>query len=46
MPSERTCLKLAKLYVKEGSMPQHPGQLEAVVQVLNLLALLAQKYTY
>ena len=34
-PSERTCLKLAKMYIKEGSMPCHPGQLEAVVKGLN-----------
>jgi hypothetical protein len=33
-PSERTCLKLAKMYIKEGSLPSHPGQLEAVVKGL------------
>ena len=33
-PSERTCLKLAKMYIKEGNMPSHPGQLEAVMKGL------------
>jgi len=40
-PSDRTCLKLAKMYIKEGSMPSHPGQLEAVVKGLKKTTLFA-----
>lgn len=40
-PSDRTCLKLAKMYIKEGSLPSHPNQLEAVVKGLKKTSLFA-----
>eukprot|EP00960_Hanusia_phi_P066562 766424-Hanusia_phi.AAC.1 len=39
LPSERTCMKLAKLYIKEGNMPSHSSQLDAVVNGLKKTSL-------
>lgn len=38
-PSERTCLKIAKMYIKEGEMPCTQQMLDAVIKGLRQTSL-------